>query len=400
MSSSSLTLPAADAARITLYGFVGAMLFSATSSAPTPLYPLYRSLYHLSPVTITVVFASYAFALLLALLTLGRLSDYIGRRAMMLAALLCNAAALAIFMLAHSADMLIMARIVQGLATGMALPAFGAAILDGDKVRGPLLNSITAFLGLLAGSLAGAILVAFAPFPTVSIYALLFALMLLALVLLPFIPETVTPVPGALRALKPQIAIPPRALGPLLRMLPVNIATWALGGFYLSLMPTLVILATGTGSPFVGGSVVATLMLSATASVFIFRRWPPQRALFIGTMALMTGVSITLMGINHHLTLLLFLGTAIAGQGFGSIFSTIMKIVMPLAESHERAGLFAAFLVESYLAFALPAMLAGSAVPLLGLAATANYYCLGILLMAALSLLAGRGMVGLKAERG
>ncbi|MEZ3498500.1 MFS transporter [Pantoea sp. KPR_PJ] len=400
MTQHALPLTDASAARITLYGFICATLFSATSSAPTPLYPLYRSLYHLSPAMITVIFASYAFALLLALLTLGRLSDFVGRRAMMLAALLCNAAALAIFMLAHSADMLILARVIQGLATGIALPTFGAAILDGNKVRGPLLNSVTAFLGLLAGSLAGATLVTYAPFPTVSIYALLFMLMLLALALLPLMPETVTPVSGALSALKPQIAVPPRALGPLLRLLPVNIATWALGGFYLSLMPTLAILATGSDSPFIGGGVVSTLMLSATASVFLFRRLPPPRALSLGTLALIGGVAVTLSGINHHLSTLLFLGTAIAGQGFGSVFSTIMKIVMPLAESHQRAGLFAAFLVESYLAFALPAMVAGFAVLQLGLTATANYYCLGILLMATLSLLAGRMPAGSRAERG
>ena len=99
MTSASPALPAAAAARITLYSFVCATLISATSSAPTPLYPLYHTLYHLSPVTITLIFASYAFSLLIALLTFGRLSDFTGRRVMILAALLCNALALALFML-------------------------------------------------------------------------------------------------------------------------------------------------------------------------------------------------------------------------------------------------------------------------------------------------------------
>lgn len=400
MTSAIPTLSAAAAARITLYGFVCATLFSATSSAPTPLYPLYRTLYHLSPVAVTLIFASYVFALLLSLLTLGRLSDFTGRRVMMLAALLCNALALVMFMLADSAYTLVAARMIQGLATGIALPTFGAAILDGDKTRGPLLNSVTAFLGLLAGSLTGALLIAFAPFPTVTIYALLFTLMLLALALLPLMPETVARTSGALRALKPQIAIPPRAVGALLRLAPVNVAAWALGGFYLSLMPTLAMFVTGLRTPFVGGAVVATLMLSATASVFIFRRWQPQRALFLGTLALMVGIGVTLLGINLPHTALLFLGTAIAGQGFGSIFSTIVGMVMPLAESHERAGLFAAFLVKSYLAFALPALLAGCMVPLPGVVETANDYCGGIFLMAAVSLLVGRGAMRLKPERG
>lgn len=398
MSLAPASLSATAAARITLYGFVCAMLFAATSSAPTPLYPLYRALYHLSPVTITLIFASYAFALLAALLCFGRLSDFVGRRAMMLAALLCNALALTLFMLAQGADMLIVARMVQGLATGIALPTFGAAILDGDKARGPLLNAVAPFLGLMIGTLAGAILIAFVPLPTVAIYALLLTLMLFALALLPFMPETASPTPGALRALKPQIAIPPRALRPMLRMAPAIVATWSLGGFYLSLMPTLVILSTGLTSPFIGGSVVATLMLSATASVFIFRRWSPSRALSIGTLALMAGVGLTLFGINQHLVTLLYLGTAVAGQGFGSIFANVMKSIMPLAESHQRAGLFAALMVKSYLAFALPALAAGCLVSVQGLAATANYYCLGILLMAALSLLTGRSGVAFMAE--
>lgn len=82
MSSASTTLSAAAAAaaRITLYAFVCATLFSATSSAPTPFYPLYRTLFHLSPVMITLIFASYAFALLVSLLTLARLSDFTGLR--------------------------------------------------------------------------------------------------------------------------------------------------------------------------------------------------------------------------------------------------------------------------------------------------------------------------------
>jgi hypothetical protein len=48
---------------------------------------------------------------------------------------------------------------VQGFATGLATATLGATILDTDRSRGPVLNSITAFAGLTAGSLGAAVLV-------------------------------------------------------------------------------------------------------------------------------------------------------------------------------------------------------------------------------------------------
>lgn len=386
-------LPASSspsARRMTAYSFLGAVLISATSSAPTPLYHLYQELFHLSPAMITLIFGSYSFALLAALLTVGGLSDYLGRRPLILLALIFNAAALAIFMVAESGTMLLMGRIVQGFATGIAFPTFGATILDTDKHRGSMLNSVTAFLGLMVGTLAAGTLVAFAPEPTHLIYALLFLVTVTGIIVLAFMPETITGRPGALAAMRPHISVPQRARPTLLKVTPVNVAGWSLGGFYLSLMPTLVAVATGITSPFVGGAVVATLMLSATASVFIFRTWAPQRVLFTGTTALMVGVLITLSGVHLQAVGLLFLGTAVAGLGFGSIFSNILKIVLPLAESHERAGLFAAFLVESYLAFSIPAIIAGLAAPALGLSTAAYFYGAVIIVLALISIAATR----------
>ena len=79
---------------ITLYGVVAAALFSASSSAPTPVYSLYQQNLGLSHLTLTVIFASYAISLLVSLLTVGGLSDYVGRKPMILSALLLNAAAM------------------------------------------------------------------------------------------------------------------------------------------------------------------------------------------------------------------------------------------------------------------------------------------------------------------
>ena len=85
---------ALPAGAMTAFSFGGAMLIAASSSAVTPLYRLYQQSMHLTPFWITIVFAVYVASLLVGLLTVGGLSDYVGRKPVILAALLLNAAAL------------------------------------------------------------------------------------------------------------------------------------------------------------------------------------------------------------------------------------------------------------------------------------------------------------------
>jgi MFS family permease len=86
------------------------------ASAPTPLYRIYQDHWHLSPVMVTTVFSAYALSLLVALLTVGGLSDYIGRRPVMFSALILNVVALLVFITADSVVALITARTIQGFA--------------------------------------------------------------------------------------------------------------------------------------------------------------------------------------------------------------------------------------------------------------------------------------------
>ena len=373
---------------MTLYAALVAVSFSATSSAPTPLYHFYQQSWGLSPAIITVIFAAYAFGMLASFLTIARLSDYVGRRPMILSALLLNAVALAIFITAGSANALILARIVQGLGTGIALTTLGAAILDTDKVNGALYNSVTAFLGLMVGSLLGGVLVAFAPLPAQLVYIVLLVVTLAEAAVLLVAPETTTGKTGALQVLKPHVSVPKAAMGPLIRLLPLNIAGWALGGFYLSLMPTLVTIATGSKSLFVGAAVVSALMLTASITVFTFRKLAPARMLMISMLGLIAGIAITLGAVYLQSAPLMILGTIVAGVGFGNAYSGNLRTLLPLAGPNERAGLLAAYFVESYVSFAIPAVIAGLAAPVLGLVTTSYYYGAVLIVLILISLVA------------
>ena len=166
-----------------------AMTFSACGAAPTPLYHQYQESFGLTPFVLTIVFAAYVVSLLAALLTVGSLSDYIGRRPAIMAALALNIVAMVMFVAADSAGALIAARAVQGFATGLATATLGATILDTDRVRGPMLNSVTAFAGLTAGSLGAAALVTYAPDPRQFVYLVLLALSAVEMLILWYMPE-------------------------------------------------------------------------------------------------------------------------------------------------------------------------------------------------------------------
>ncbi len=373
---------------MTAFSFVSAATVVGSSSAATPLYRLYQESMHLTPLMITMVFAVYAISLLAALLTVGGLSDYVGRKPVILGGLLVNAAAMVLFSYATDVSHLILARAVQGLCVGASTTTLGAAILDSDRKRGPLLNSVSAFIGLMVGALGAGLLVTFAPDPFHLVYEVLFAITAVLIVLLWFMPETVSRKRGALASLRPNMRVPVQSRAALLLVTPANVASWALGGFYLSLMPTIVATTMGVSAPWVGGVVVATLMLAGAVSVGVLRQLPSRRLLLIGTVSLSIGVAVSLLGIQQHSSVALFLGTTIAGVGFGSSFAGVLSTVLPTAEAHQRAGLLAAFYVISYLAFSLPALAAGVSVPFVGLAVVAYVYGAVVIVLAIISMIA------------
>ena len=132
-----------------------AISYLAGSSAPTPLYSRYQAAWGFSPITTTVVFGVYALAVLVALLVVGSLSDHIGRRPVLITASLVLAGTMVVFATADGVTALLLARVLQGLATGAALGAIGAGLLDLDRSRGALANAVATPIGTASGGHRG-----------------------------------------------------------------------------------------------------------------------------------------------------------------------------------------------------------------------------------------------------
>lgn len=364
------------------------LTFLAASSAPTPLYQVYQDNLHFSAAMLTVIFGVYAVSLLAALLTVGSLSDYLGRKPVIFVALLLNIVAMLLFINADSTAYLIAARALQGFATGMATAVLSATLLDTDRVRGPVLNSLAPLLGMASGGLGSGLLVEFAPRPTQLIYCVMLGLMVLQALYVWRLPETVSRIPGALKSLAPTLHVPEQARRALWLAMPLNVAVWALGGFVSSLAPSLVRAATGSTSHLIGGGLVAVVTLSGAVMIYSLRDRPADKVMRLSAVLLAVGVALLLVAVQTASLTLFFSASVIAGFGFGGGFMGSVRSIVGLALPHERAGLMSAFYVLSYLAFCLPALLAGNLSRVYGLIATTDGYG-AVLIVLALSALAG-----------
>jgi MFS family permease len=378
---------------------LGFLLFA--SSAPSPLYVVYQSQWHFSAITLTSVFAVYVVALLFSLVLAGSLSDRVGRRPVLIGALSVQVAAMVLFGVAHDVDVLFAARIVQGLATGVATGALSAALIDLQPdhrpQHGALLSAAVPPLGLASGALGSGLLVQYGPDPLRLVYWLLVAVFVLAVAAVALMPETVTAARrGWQHALRPHIGIPHAVRGTFLAAAPVLVATWALGGLYLSLGPSLAVSLLHTTNHVTGGLVIVALTATGALTSVLVRASRPERVMLFGALTLALGVGVTLLGLNQGTTALFFAGSVLSGVGFGAGFSGAFKTIMAQAPAAGRAGLIAAVYVLSYLGFSLPAIAAGIAVTHQGLLPTTNVYGSVVVALAlwatALTLLRERGV--------
>jgi hypothetical protein len=138
---------------------------------------------------------------------------------------------------------------------------------------------------------------------------------------------------------------------------------------------------------------VTALMVSGAIAVYLRRGKTASANLLFGVSAKTLGILTVVAGVHLANVPLLLIGTVFTGAGFGTNFLGAIGTIMPLAKADERAGLLAAFYVQSYLAFSLPAILAGFLAKSAGYGLTTDIYATAILL------LMGVGIMGVRAGR-
>ena len=373
----------------TVAATLGLFLFAA--AAPSPLYGVYAVRWRFSTITLTEVFAVYAVALLVALLLTGSLSDFAGRRPVILGAIAIEVASMLTFVAAPDVTWLFVARITQGVATGLVTSALAAALVDlqpsGRRPPlAPLVNAATPIAGLAGGALVSATVVQYLPDPLHLVYWLIVAGLVVLGAATFLMPEPAQKKSGF--SLVPRIGVEPPLRTQFVASLPSLIAGWAVGGFYLSLGPSLLLQLGSSTNRLLGGSTITVLGGIGAVAIIALQAWAPRRTMIVGGAAMTAGLAIAVVAVSISSVGLFFVSTAVTGVGFGIGWLGVLRSLVALAAATARAALLAAIFIVAYLSFAIPAVIAGYLVSRIGFHETALWYA------AAMDVLALAGLTG------
>ena len=360
------------------------------SVVPSPLYSAYAQRWHFSPSTLTLIFATYAFGVLAALLLAGRLSDQVGRRPVLLAALATLMVSSVLYIAADSTLWLFVARAVQGIATGAAVSTASAALLDLHPRRDPmnvgLTNGVASAIGLGLGSLVSSSLVQVGAAPRVIPYVVELVLLAAALAGAYWMPEPVRErTTFRLTPQRPQVPAGIRHSFLLAGL--AALSSWSIGGLFFSLGPQLSEQLFTTTNVIVGAVGGVLLGFAGALSQLVFRHTPNWLGAAAGSGGLAVGMLLVVIAAAANSSAVFVLGMMVAGFGFGLAFLGGLRQLNAVIPPEHRAAVMSAFYVVAYASLSLPAIVAGFVVTHLGLDMTFETFgsvVAGIALIAAI----------------
>ncbi len=387
-----------------LLGYAVLMLFVGTT-IPTPLYRVYQTELHFSSGVLTLLFSVYVFTLLPLLLVLGRISDRIGRRPPLLAGFAAAAGASALFAVGGGLASLFVARILQGVATGLIAGTATATLAElqpvGDIGKAAYVASFANVGGAAIGPAFAGVLAQYAPWPLVLPY-LAHLLLMLPIIGLAAMPETVTARrPFMLELRHPEV---PREIRPEFWLsAAVSFTVWAATALYLTLAPSYVASLLGVANLAIGGGVVCLMLGASALAQTVLRRLSARAGMAAGLGALIPGLGGIVLAVPLHSALLLFAATLIVGLGQGLAFMGSLILLNQIAPERRRGDVTAAFYVVTYVGVALPVIGVGFGAQAAGLflavavfAALVGACAFGLALVTVREMVRGKGRRGEK----
>ncbi|MGT2461317.1 MFS transporter [Sinomonas atrocyanea] len=365
--------------RLVLSGSVLFLLLIGANLA-TPLYVGLQQRLGYGSLGTSVAFASYVVALVAVLVSAGHWSDYLGRRAAMVLAVLVGIAGSAVFASAASLAQLCAGRALQGMAVGLATGACAAALRELLPDRPEWASRFTLLAssgGVALGPLLGGAL-ALAPGGTAVpflVHAAALAALLVPLVLVRARPAPQLPAggrPGRVLAppsLRGAVPAPP-ARGSFWVAAATGFLSFAVFGYQLALSPGVFARALGAGSPPLLGAL-AGLSLASSAVSQVLAPAGRRRARGdgpLGLAVLAASLAALAWGTAAESPAVLIIASIAAGVGQGAAFRAGFDAVAASVPAAAHARTVSLLYVVTYL---------GSAVPVVGLGALVGAVGLG-----------------------
>ena len=372
------------------FAFLAVLAFSA---APTPLYAIYQDRDGFSTFLITVIFASYAVGVTLALFFAGHLSDWLGRKRMLIPALLLSLVSAALFLVWRDLPGLIVARVINGLSVGIVTATATAylAELHSSPKRAQIMATTANLGGLGIGPIIAGTLAQTVDAPLTVPYLFFAALLVVAVIVVALAPETVTR-PQTRPAYRPQrIAVPAAARASFFAAAGGAFVSFAAFGLFTSLAPSFLAGTLGHTSHVLAGVPALTGFGAAILAQLAAGAWDVKRLVGTGTAALSAGLALLVTALWAPSLALFLVGGVITGAGAGLLFKGgLVRASVLAASSPNRAEVLAGFFLAGYL---------GLSVPVLGLGVAAQFMAPKVALLAFAALLLTGALLSATAPR-
>ncbi|HEX3711580.1 MAG TPA: MFS transporter [Trebonia sp.] len=341
-------------------------VFTATmlgTTLPTPLYVIYQAQWHFSAVMVTLIFAVYAVTVLATLLLAGRSSDQAGRRPVLAVALGAAALSTLAFIFAPDEGVLLVGRILSGLAAGL-MTGTATAMLTELSPAGGRRSSVTATAanmgGLGLGPLFAGLLAQYAPHPTTLVFELYLAVLAAAALCLRFVPETV------LTRRRPTVrfaglGIPERGRGQFTAAAIAGFAAFALLGLFSSLVPGFIGGVLHQGNHAVQGAAVFGLFAIGTITQVALSRFSSRPVVLAGLGLFLAALGLILAALAQASMPLFLAGTVVGGVSVGAIFLGSLATASRLAPPEQRGHVVSTFFVACYAGLIIPVVGVGVA---------------------------------------
>ncbi|MFF3413676.1 MFS transporter [Streptomyces sp. NPDC002698] len=353
-----------------LSGAVFAVCMAGTT-LPTPLYSLYQEKFGFSELTVTVVYAVYAFGVMGVLLLAGNASDTVGRRPVLLCGLGFAAASAVCFLAATGLGWLYVGRLMSGLSAGLFTGAATAYVMElappGGAARATFVATAANMGGLGCGPLLAGLLAQYAPWPLYLPFAVHLALVALSAAVLLRLPETVRE-RRPLSTVRPQRPGLPPQVRPVFA--PPAIAAFvgfALFGVFTSVSPAFLAESLDVTDHAVSGLVVALAFFASTAGQLAVGRVGAGRSLPLGCAALLAGLVLLAGALRWDLMALVVLSAIVGGTGQGLAFRGALTTIAQASPEHQRAAVISTLFVVAYAGISVPVIGVGVLVGPIGL---------------------------------
>jgi predicted MFS family arabinose efflux permease len=372
MSSSNMTSLAVGSRRhrraFWLVAFAYLMLM-AFSTVPSPLYSLYRARDHFSLFMVTVIYAVYAVGVVGALLLAGHLSDWYGRRRLILSSLGFAIISALVFLASESLGALLVARLVDGVSVGTVLSAATAYMTELSAVGRPEVNRGRAQLtttavnvgGLGVGALAAGVLAQWVAHPLTVPYLVFLVALVLGAIGVAVAPETREGPQPRPRYRPQRLSVPHDERSRFFAAALSTFMAFAAVGLFTGLAGLFLAVTLHHPSLALAGAVIGAMFAGSVAAQILSSSWPVVRVFEAGMATMIFGLGVAVLAVWLHqpsLGLFIFGGVLIGGGG-GAIFKGAIGTVLSISSPDRIAESLAGVFLSAYIGLSLPVVGAG-----------------------------------------